>query len=50
MLQQAPCKRSNYLTPPFWDSHRTNAMAKLDLHDAQAVTRFAIRRGLCSRE
>jgi DNA-binding NarL/FixJ family response regulator len=32
------------------DSHRTNAMAKLDLHDAQAVTRFALRRGLISRE
>jgi DNA-binding NarL/FixJ family response regulator len=28
------------------DVHRTNIMKKLDLHNAQALTRFAIRRGL----
>jgi two-component system, NarL family, response regulator NreC len=28
------------------DVHRTNVMRKLDLHNAQALTRFAIRRGL----
>ncbi len=28
------------------NAHRVNLMAKLDLHDAQAVTRFALRNGL----
>jgi two-component system, NarL family, response regulator NreC len=32
------------------DTHRTNLMRKLNLHSAQAVTRFAIRRGLVSSE
>lgn len=32
------------------DGHRTRVMAKLDLHDATAVTRFAIRHGLVSAE
>ena len=30
------------------DTHRTSLMRKLDLHDAQALTRLAIRRGLVS--
>lgn len=34
------------LSPKTVDAHRTNLMRKLDLHDAQAVTRFAVRRGL----
>jgi two-component system, NarL family, response regulator NreC len=32
------------------DVHRTNIMKKLDLHTAQALTRFAIRRGLIDVE
>lgn len=32
------------------DVHRTNLMRKLDLHSAQALTRFAIRRGLVGVE
>lgn len=32
------------------DVHRTNVMKKLDLHNAQALTRFAIRRGLVDVE
>ena len=32
------------------DGHRTRIMAKLDLHDATALTRFAIRHGLVSPE
>lgn len=32
------------------DVHRTNIMKKLDLHSAQALTRFAIRRGLVDLE
>lgn len=32
------------------DVHRTNLMRKLDLHSAQALTRFAIRRGLIDVE
>jgi len=32
--------------PKTVDAHRTNLMAKLDLHDAQALTRFAVRCGL----
>jgi DNA-binding NarL/FixJ family response regulator len=30
------------------DGHRTKVMSKLDLHDATALTRFAIRHGLVS--
>jgi NarL family two-component system response regulator LiaR len=36
--------------PKTVDAHRTRLMQKLDLHDAQAVTRFAMRRGLISPE
>jgi two-component system, NarL family, response regulator NreC len=32
------------------DVHRTSVMKKLDLHSAQALTRFALRRGLISNE
>lgn len=32
------------------DVHRTNVMKKLDLHSAQALTRYAIRRGLVDLE
>jgi two-component system, NarL family, response regulator NreC len=32
------------------DVHRSNVMRKLDLHTAQALTRFAIRRGIISSE
>jgi two-component system response regulator NreC len=32
------------------DVHRTNVMKKLDLHSAQALTRFAIRHGLIDLE
>jgi DNA-binding NarL/FixJ family response regulator len=32
------------------DGHRTRVMAKLDLHDVTALTRFAIRHGLVSTE
>jgi len=34
------------LSPKTVDAHRTNLMRKLDLHDAQALTRFAVRHGL----
>ena len=34
------------LSPKTIDAHRTNLMRKLDLHDAQAVTRFAVRHRL----
>jgi DNA-binding NarL/FixJ family response regulator len=32
------------------NAHRVNLMAKLDLHDAQGITRFALRHGLISSE
>jgi DNA-binding NarL/FixJ family response regulator len=32
------------------DAHRTSVMTKLDLHSAQALTRFAIRKGLVGLE
>jgi two-component system response regulator NreC len=38
------------VSPKTVDTHRTNLMAKLDLHDAQAVTRWAMRRGLVSKD
>jgi DNA-binding NarL/FixJ family response regulator len=38
------------VSPKTVDTHRTNLMAKLDLHDAQSVTRYAIRRGLVSKD
>lgn len=38
------------ISPKTADAHRTRVMQKLDLHDAQALTRFAIRRGLISSE
>jgi two-component system response regulator NreC len=38
------------LSPKTVDTHRTSLMRKLDLHDVQAVTRFAVRRGLISPE
>jgi DNA-binding NarL/FixJ family response regulator len=38
------------LSPKTVDSHRSNLMRKLDLHDVQGVTRFAVRRGLISPE
>ncbi len=38
------------LSPKTVDSHRTNLMRKLGLHDAQALTRFAVRRGLIAPE
>lgn len=34
------------LSPKTVDAHRSNLMRKLGLHDAQALTRFALRRGL----
>jgi two-component system, NarL family, response regulator NreC len=34
------------LSPKTVDAHRTNLMRKLGLHDVQALTRFAVRRGL----
>jgi two-component system response regulator NreC len=37
-------------SPKTVDAHRTHLMQKLDLHDAQAVTRYAMRRGLISTE
>ena len=37
-------------SPKTVDAHRTRLMQKLDLHDAQAVTRLAVRRGLISGE
>ena len=42
--------RSMGVSPKTIDTHRTNLMSKLDLHDAQSVTRYAIRRGLVSKE
>lgn len=36
------------ISPKTVDAHRTNIMAKLDLHDASALTRYALRRGLVS--
>lgn len=38
------------LSPKTVDTHRSSMMRKLGLHDAQAVTRFALRRGLISPE
>lgn len=38
------------VSPKTVDAHRTKVMQKLDLHDAQALTRFAIRRGVISGE
>ncbi len=38
------------LSPKTVDTHRANVMQKLDLHSAQALTRFAIRRGLIAPE
>jgi DNA-binding NarL/FixJ family response regulator len=38
------------VSPKTADAHRTRVMQKLDLHDAQALTRFALRRGLISSE
>jgi len=34
------------LSPKTVDTHRTNVMRKLGVHDAQGLTRFAVRRGL----
>ena len=36
------------VSPKTVDAHRTNLMAKLGVHDAQALTRFAMRYGLIS--
>ena len=38
------------VSPKTADVHRTNLMSKLDLHDAQALTRFAMRAGLVGSE
>jgi RNA polymerase sigma factor (sigma-70 family) len=38
------------VTPKTIDVHRTSLMKKLDLHNAAALTRFAIRRGLITHE
>jgi DNA-binding NarL/FixJ family response regulator len=38
------------LSPKTVDAHRTRIMQKLDLHDAQALTRFALRHGLITAE
>lgn len=38
------------LSPKTVDTHRSSMMRKLGLHDAQAVTRFALRRKLVSPE
>jgi len=38
------------LSPKTVDTHRTSLMNKLDLHDAQALTRFAVRHGLVARD
>lgn len=38
------------LSPKTVDAHRTSLMRKLDLHDAQALTRFAMRRGLIQED
>ncbi len=34
------------ISPKTADAHRTSLMRKLELHDAQALTRYAVRRGL----
>jgi len=36
------------ISPKTVDTHRTSLMRKLDLHDAQALTRFAMQNGLLS--
>lgn len=36
------------ISPKTVDAHRCNIMAKLDLHDVSALTRYALRRGLIS--
>ena len=38
------------VSPKTVDTHRTSLMNKLDLHDAQALTRFALRHRLISGE
>ena len=38
------------ISPKTVDTHRTSLMRKLDLHDVQALTRLAVRRGLVSEE
>ena len=38
------------VSPKTVDTHRTNVMQKLDLHDAPSLTRFALRRGLIASE
>lgn len=38
------------LSPKTVDTHRSSLMRKLDLHDVQALTRFAMRHGLLGRE
>lgn len=38
------------LSPKTVDTHRTSLMRKLDLHDAQSLTRFALRHGMISEE
>ncbi len=39
-----------HLSPKTVDTHRTNLMRKLDLHDVQSLTRFALRHRLISGE
>jgi DNA-binding NarL/FixJ family response regulator len=38
------------ISPKTADTHRCNLMQKLDLHDARALTRYALRRGLIADE
>jgi len=38
------------ISPKTADAHRSNLMQKLDLHDARALTRYALRKGLVSHE
>jgi two-component system, NarL family, response regulator NreC len=38
------------LSPKTVDAHRTNLMRKLRVHDAQALTRFAVRKGMISSD
>jgi DNA-binding NarL/FixJ family response regulator len=38
------------ISPKTVDTHRMSVMRKLGIHDAQALTRFAVRRGLISPE
>jgi DNA-binding NarL/FixJ family response regulator len=38
------------ISPKTVDTHRMSVMRKLGIHDAQALTRFALRRGLISPE